>query len=409
MRGKGRYRLPDRGVIQPGTGVLMAKVDEGISLDTSDVDRYVGKAVGGGQLKEPVSLTDIRRWAQGMQYPNPLHYDETYAAQSVFGRVVAPQSFTICCDVGHGAGPAIVGNLPGTHMIFGGDEWWFAGSRIYPGDHLRMQRRFVDYKVSDTKFAGPTMFSRGETVYTNQRGDFVARQWSTAVRYLAEEARRRGFFEQAAPRPNWTAEQLAEVEDRQMEWIRSRAGDRSPAWEGVEIGQRLPTRPIGPHTLSSFATEWRSYTFTVWGSSYHEGPDHLLDAGWLPEMDRDMQAAAENPALGDGLYRGPSRGHTDEAHAKVIGMPRAYGYGASMGAWVLDYVAQWAGDRGFVHHSAVQYRFPAFEGDVTFLDAEVAGKREDATLGAKIVTLEVVMTTQDGAVMAKGPVEVELP
>ncbi len=76
---------------------------------------------------------------------------------------------------------------------------------------------------------------------------------------------------------------------------------------------------------------------------------------------------------------------------------------------MLDYVAQWAGDRGFVHHSAVQYRFPAFEGDVTFLDAEVAGKREDATLGAKIVTLEVVMTTQDGAVMAKGPVEVELP
>jgi len=387
----------------------MATVEERVAFDTSDVDRYVGKAVGGGQLKEPVTLTDIRRWAQGMQYPNPLHYDEEYAAESVFRRIVAPQSFTICCDVGHGAVPAIVGSIPGTHMIFGGDEWWFAGPRIYPGDHLRMQRRFVDYKVTDTKFAGPTMFSRGETVYVNQRGDRVARQWSTAVRYLAEEARKRGFFEQAAPRPEWTAERLADVEARQLAWIRSGAGPTSPAFADVSVGDRLPTRPIGPHTLSTFATEWRSYIFTVWGSTVQEGHDHIVEAGWLPEMDRHVEEAKENPALGDGLYHGPSRGHTDEEHANVIGMPRAYGYGASMGAWVLDYVAHWAGDRGLVRHSAVQYRFPAFEGDVTFLDAEVTAKRDEPLLGARLVTLDLTMSTQDGAVMAKGPVEVELP
>jgi N-terminal half of MaoC dehydratase len=373
-------------------------------FDTSDVDRYVGKPVGGGQLKDPVSVTDIRRWAQGMQNPNPLHYDEEYA-----GGIVAPQSFTICCDVGHGAGPAIVGHIPGTHMIFGGDEWWMAGPRILPGDHLRMRRRFVDYKVTETKFAGPTMFSRGETVYVNQRGDTVARQRSTAVRYLAEEARQRGFFEQAAPRPVWTPEKLAEIDAQRWAWIRSRSGPNSPAWEGVEVGDKLPARPIGPHTLSTFATEWRSYIFTVWGSTVQEGPDHLVEAGWLPEMDRHVEESKEDPTLGDGLYHGPSRGHTDQEHAQVIGMPRAYGYGASMGAWVLDYVAHWAGDRGFVHHSNVQYRFPAFEGDATFLDAEVSAKRYEPLLGAHLVTLEVVMTTQDGAVMAKGPVEVELP
>jgi acyl dehydratase len=378
-------------------------------LDTSDVDRHVGRPVGGGQLKEPVTVTDIRRWAQGMQYPNPIHYDDDAAAASPWGRIVAPQSFTICCDVGHGAGPAIVGNLPGTHMIFGGDEWWFAGPRIFPGDHLRMRRRFVDYKVSDTKFAGPTMFSRGETVYTNQRGDAVARQWSTAVRYVAEEARRRGFFEQAAPAPTWTAERLAQVAEQRAAWVASRAGSSGPVLEEIEVGQRLPTRPIGPHTLSTLATEWRSYIFTVWGSNEQEGPDHLSEAGWLPEMDRQLEAAKADPALGDGLYSGPSRGHTDVDHARVIGMPRAYGYGASMGAWVLDYIAMWAGDRALTRHSAVQYRFPAFEGDVTYLDGEITGTRHDATLGAGVVTIEVVMTTQDGAVMAKGPVEVELP
>jgi hypothetical protein len=107
----------------------MTQVEQPVAFDTTDVDRYVGQPVGGGQLTEPVSVTDIRRWAQGMQYPNPLHYDDAYAAESAFGRIVAPQSFAVCCDVGHGAGPAIVGNIAGTHMIFGGDEWWFSSAR----------------------------------------------------------------------------------------------------------------------------------------------------------------------------------------------------------------------------------------------------------------------------------------
>src|SRR5205807_6323294 len=92
----------------------------------------------------------------------------------------------------------------------------------------------------------------------------------------------------------------------------------------VGVGERLPTRPIGPHTKSSFATEWRAFTFTVWGASRHEGPEHIEEAGWLDEMSRDMKAAEDDPSLADGLYRGPSRGHTDDEHAQLIGMPRAY-------------------------------------------------------------------------------------
>ncbi len=50
--------------------------DDGlIDLDTRDVDRWVGKPLGGARLKEPIEPNDIRRWAQGMQNPNPLYYD----------------------------------------------------------------------------------------------------------------------------------------------------------------------------------------------------------------------------------------------------------------------------------------------------------------------------------------------
>jgi acyl dehydratase len=125
-------------------------------------------------------------------------------------------------------------------------------------------------------------------------------------------------------------------------------------------------------------------------------------------MSRNLDAAQEDPSLADGLYRGPSRGHTDDEHAELIGLPRAYGYGASMGAWALDYAGHWAGDLGFVRHSNVQYRFPPFEGDVTFVDGKVTGKRIDDLVGAGVVEVELVMTNQDGSVMAKGGVEIQL-
>lgn len=387
----------------------MATTQEHVSLDTSDVDARIGQWLGGGQLKEAVQVGDVRRWVQGMHYPNPLHYDEECAAQTHWGRIVAPQSFAVCADVGHGATPAIVGNVPDTHMIFGGDEWWFHGPRIFPGDHLRQRRRFHDYKIADTKFAGPTMFSRGDTFHHNQRGEFVAQQRSTAVRYLAEEARKRGFFEQTAPVPTWTQDDLDRIGRERLDWIRSFRDASQRHWSEAAVGEHLPTRPVGPHTIQSFSTEWRAFIMTVWGASRHEGPDHIEDAGWLPEMARDLELAQLDPSLADGLYRGPSRGHVDEEHARLIGLPRAYGYGASMGAWCLDYVAAWAGHEGVVRHSNIQYRFPPFEGDLSVLDAEVTDKRYDETLGAGLVALGLEMKTQDGAVMAKGTLEVALP
>ncbi len=177
------------------------------SLDTTDVDRWIGRPLGGGQLKEPVTANDIRRWVQAMHNPNPIHYDDDAAVKSVFGKLTAPQSFTICCDVGHGAPPAIQGKIPGSHMLFGGDEWWFFGPRIEPGDKLHSERLAFDYKVTNTKFAGPTMFQRGDTTYVSQRGQIIAKQRSTSIRYLAANARKLDSLKEFEQDPEWTDEQ----------------------------------------------------------------------------------------------------------------------------------------------------------------------------------------------------------
>jgi len=380
-----------------------------LPLDTTDVDTWMGRPVGGGQLKEPVRTMDIRRWAQAMQNPNPLYYDEDYAAGSALGRIVAPQSFTVACDVGHGATPAIQGSIPGSHMLFGGDEWWFFGPRIYPGDKIHSERSTFDYRVTNTSFAGPTMFQRGDTMYVNQRGEQVALQRSTAIRYLAENAQRLASFADAEE-PVWTAEDLDRVEREKWDYYMSFQEHARKTVKDVSEGQELPKGVLGPHTHMSLTQEWRAYPFTVWGShEFDGGATSTGNAGWLPEMTADQKAAAINPALADGLNYGASRGHVNDRWAKLIGMPRAYGYGASMGAWVLDYVSNWAGETGFVTHSAIQYRNPAFTGDVTYLTGTVSKVGDDPTTSDALVSVDVVMATQEGTTMAKGPVEVRIP
>lgn len=378
-------------------------------FDTSDVDRWIGVPLGGGVLKDPLGVNDIRRWAQGMQNPQPLHFDERFASESRHGVIIAPQSFAVCTDDSHGAGPAIQGSIAGTHMLFGGDEWWFFGPRILVGDRFRHERMLFDYKLTETKFAGPTMFSRGDTTYVNQRGEIVCKQRSTSIRYRADLARERGQF-MGDTEKNWTEDELYEIEKQKFEYYQSYLDLGHERRLFVKVGEKLPTRPVGPHTLMSFTTEWRAFLQNVWGAfGFSGGPSSLWNAGWLPEMDRDHEGAKVDPTYADGLYHGPSRGHVQEKYAQLIGMPRGYGYGASMGAWIIDYLANWVGEWGEVVHSNMSFRSPALTGDLTLLDGVVSGLVEEPETGQSLASVEVTMTNQKGDVMAQGTAEVRIP
>jgi len=382
-----------------------------VTLDTSDVDRWVGVPLGGGELREPVTVTDIRRWAQGMQNANPLYYDDEYAAAGRFGKIIAPQSFAVATDVGHGATPAIQGAIPGSHMLFGGDEWWMFGPRIEPGDEIRLERMLFDYRVTETSFAGPTMFSRGDTTYINQRGELVAKQRSTSIRYLVEEAQRLNKFSPEGDEPRWTDAQIADIQDKQMDYFGEiqRRGHAKRLWKDVNEGDKLPTRLIGPHSIQSFTTEWRAYNMNIWGSQRYRGLSSTNEAGWLPEMSRDLDRSAVIPSLGDGLYNGPSRGHVQVRYAQLIGMPRGYGYGASMGAWILDYLGNWAGEWATIVHSNAQYRSPALTGDLTSLDGTITAKEVDSTTGDHLVEVLYTMMDQNESIMARGKAKIALP
>ncbi len=385
-----------------------------VKLDLSDLDKWVGKPVVFAELWEPCSATDIRRWVQAMDYPSPIHWDEEFARMSPFGGIVAPQSFTVAMDYGHGCHPAGIGRIPGSHLIFGGEEWWFYGPRIRPGDKLFQHRYFDGYKVADTKFAGPTVFTRGDTAHHNQHGAPVAKERATAIRYLIEEARKRGMYDrEKRPPKQWTAQELDEVAGVRLAWILSNREGLSPHYETIKVGDKLPRRVIGPHSLITFALERRAHRENVWGSLRWNPPPGVQDpakedAGFDKSMTYDYEAARIDPRRKDGLFYGPSSGHINAQKAEMVGMGGAYGYGASMNAWFLDYVAYWAGHAGYIWHSVTQFRSPAFEGDVTYLDGEVIEKIDQSPYGVPVVRVQAKQTTQTGEIILTGKAEVEV-
>lgn len=381
------------------------------AFDCSDIDQYLGKPCDPSPLREPIATNDIRRWVHAMHYPNLLHYDPEFAAGSRWSAIVAPQSFAIATDDGHGAVPACVGCIPDSHLLFGGDEWWFYDTRVFPGDFVYNERIPFDYVVKETKFAGPTCFQRGDNNYTNQRGEKIAKQRSTAIRYRAS-AGKNSINRKDVKDPSWTKSQLKALEARKFGWIQMLhdLGHKERWWDDVVVGDRLPERVFGPHSIASFATEWRAFIVNTWGTMNLRKQD-LAAMGYTADMageenDPDLQRV--NPELTDGAYIGPSRGHLFPQWARKIGMPRAYGYGASMGSWVTDYLAGWAGEHGMVVHSNANYRGPALSGDITVQTGEVCAKFVDDE-GRHVVQVKQLMANQNGVAMCTATAEVKLP
>lgn len=386
-----------------------------IGIDLSDVERRVGQRIGGGELWEPCTALDIRRWVQAMDYPNPLHWDEDAARGSKFGGVIGPQSFVLAMDFGHsGMHAAVVGCIPGAHMIVGSEEWWYSGYRIRPGDKVIQNWRFDGFSVKETSFAGPTVFSRGDTFHQTERGAPIAHCRTTALRYSAAEAEKRAVYgKTGTARKRWTEDELAEIARIRRAWILSNREGRTPRIGDISVGDKLPRRVVGPHSIASFASEWRAFLFQTWGSHGWRMPEGVEDPwgpndpGTVKGFELDREGARIDPRLIDGLYMGPARGHVDSSSAQEVGMGGAYGYGASMSAWFADYLEYWAGHDGRIRHTKLAIKGPAREGDATFIDGEVIEKAElSPLLGVPLVTIKVRLTDQDGGVLVDGTSQV---
>jgi hypothetical protein len=311
---------------------------------------------------------------------------------------------------------AIVGRIPDAHMIVGSEEWWHSGYRIRPGDRVRQRRRFDGFTVKELKAFGPTVFSTGDTFIETDSGMPIAHARTTALRYSAEEAGKRSSDSGDRSRPYaWSDAELAEIKRVRHDWILSNREGRTPRIGEIKLGDKLPRRAIGPHSLASFATEWRAFPFQTWGAHGWTRPEGVEDPwvdndpGTIKGFELDREGAKIDPRLIDGLYAGPAGAHVSSDKAKQVGMGRAYGYGASMSAWFTDYLEYWAGHDGRVRHTKFAIKGPAFEGDATLLDGEITDVEPlSPLLGVPLVTIRVRLANQLGDVLIDGTAQVEI-
>lgn len=161
---------------------------EPTTLVTQDMIERRGK-FGDERVSPPVSLSDIRKWAIAVYWPEEppsLYWDEDYAKTTRHGGIIAPLDFNPFAWPVHR--PAVTsgrataqGGGVGTRGMNGGQtEEYHAPMR--PGDVITSTTGLTDWVERQTRL-GLTLFTTTETRWTNQNGEMVKIRKSTGIRY----------------------------------------------------------------------------------------------------------------------------------------------------------------------------------------------------------------------------------
>ena len=169
---------------------------------SDEMRALVGQEFGTPRTSVPISLSDIRKWAMAVYYPEippRLFWDEDYARSTRHGGVVAPEEFNpfawFTAD-GPTVAPTFSGPIrdsgpegafgvaaPETNFILNGGSEVTYGVRMRPGDVITASRsKVVDYREREARL-GLMLFTTTETTWTNQSGEMVKTTQGTNIRY----------------------------------------------------------------------------------------------------------------------------------------------------------------------------------------------------------------------------------
>jgi hypothetical protein len=169
---------------------------------SDEMRALVGRTFGARRSSVPISLSDIRKWAIAIYYPEVpprLFWDEEYAATSPYGGIVAPEEFNpfawFTADGPviaptyegpiRGSGPesAFGVESPETTFILNGGMEVSYGLRMKPGDVITSsETKLLDYQERQSRL-GLMLITRTETTWTNQDDQMVKVTRSIGIRY----------------------------------------------------------------------------------------------------------------------------------------------------------------------------------------------------------------------------------
>jgi len=168
---------------------------------TDEMRAIIGREYG-TRTSYPISISDIRKWALAVYYPEPpprLYWDEAYVAEAGIESIVAPEEFNPfgwITTEGPPPAPGEDGREPhiGPEWIFGvespatsdrlngGLDATYSGVRMRPGDVVSSVTRLAEYSERSGRL-GLMLFTVTEQRWTNQEGQELKVQRDILIRY----------------------------------------------------------------------------------------------------------------------------------------------------------------------------------------------------------------------------------
>ena len=326
----------------------------------------------------------VRRWAKSIGDRNPLWLDAEYAGRSALGRIVAPPCWLYSVD-----NTCIAPKLPGFHVIYGGTDWEFY-RWVLEGETIRAQSRLTGVQEKSGRFCGPMVLQTGETVFSDQDGQPVARAVSRVLRTSRAAAVKAGKY-QGWKKQAFSPEEALAIEDAyDAEQIR---GSQPLYWEDLEESGTLTPIVRGPLSSEEIIQFIGATSPSPGFKRFFRYRQRHPDAGFL-DPDTGSWESWEASMLRDDV-------------AQMFGFPFAHDSGIDRISWVANLITNWMGDRGFLKSLSVTLTLPNVYGDVTWCRGRVTGKhRQD---GRHLADLEVWCENQRGQQTAHGRATVDLP
>lgn len=311
-----------------------------------------------------VTREAIKRFGLAIDPQNPLWHDETYAASTRWGDIIAFPTFEATVYSG------VLGDIRAPR------EWGFQ-TMVWIGEDWKMFRPIRPENVIKVWCRRPAFFEFPPEAdenkiigiidcdcdYVNQDNEIV----STVKVYVERKFHKKPVVPPPLKPYGYTREELFYLADlMRKEAIR---GDKTLYWEDVKVGDKLPSVVLGPTTMMDNAV---AFTFS-----------HSVDV--LFSTKQCFLDSVKNGEFGDEIILGPDgkyyiRGgppgrHWSDLAAQMEGEPMAFLFGVLSKFTLLRTITNWMGDDGFIREFKWRHMVRSYVGDALVSYGVVVGKR----------------------------------
>ena len=345
----------------------------------------------------------FRHVAQAYGDDNPLWSDESYAAASPWGGVIAPPPLV--------GGDSLIGEdevtevAPEWRDLMGGDplrgvhafyaasarEWW---RPLRPGRRVRRRNALVGVLDKASEFAGRAVHEWTGQVFQDEHGEILSAQYRLMVRTERAKAKEKKKYDAVEVAP-YTDEEIDRIDAHYA--AEAPLGATARYWEDVSVGDHVGPMVKGPLTVTDMICWHVGMGMGLYGVK-------PLRLGYQNRQRIPRFFQRDDLNIPDVMQRV----HWDPAFARRAGNPTTFDYGRMRETWLIHLCTDWMGDTGWLWKLDCEFRGFNYVGDTQWLSGVITRKFRTAN-GGHAVDLDLLAENQRGDVTTPGHATIILP